>query len=53
MFGLGQTEIIVILVIMFLLFGYKKLPLIGENMGKAVKKLKSGVNDDNEDSSIC
>src|SRR5512135_2355442 len=40
MFGLGLREIIVILVIFFVLFGAKRLPQIGEGLGKTMKELR-------------
>ena len=40
MFGLGFQEILVILAILFLLFGVKKLPEIGEGLGKTVKEIR-------------
>ena len=40
MFGLGLPEILVILVIFLFLFGAKKLPQIGEGLGKTVRELK-------------
>jgi sec-independent protein translocase protein TatA len=40
MFGLGLQEIIIILVIFLLLFGAKRLPQIGEGLGKTIKELK-------------
>lgn len=39
MFGLGLPEILVILVIILFLFGAKKLPQIGEGLGKTVREL--------------
>jgi sec-independent protein translocase protein TatA len=40
MFGLGLPEIIIILVIFFVLFGAKRLPQIGEGLGKTMKELR-------------
>ncbi len=47
MFGLGTTELVVILVIILILFGVGKLPEIGSGMGKAIKNFKQAA-DDNE-----
>jgi len=41
MFGLGWPEILVILIILFFLFGAKKLPAIGENLGKTIRELRT------------
>ena len=40
MFGLGLPEILVILVIFLFLFGAKRLPQIGEGLGKTVRELR-------------
>lgn len=40
MFGLGLPEIVIILVIILILFGAKRLPEIGEGLGKTIKELK-------------
>jgi sec-independent protein translocase protein TatA len=40
MFGLGLPEILVILVIFFVLFGAKRLPQIGEGLGKTIRELR-------------
>ena len=45
MFGLGVTEILVILVVAFLLFGPQQLPEVGRQVGKAVKGLKEATDD--------
>ena len=40
MFGLGYQEILLILVILFLLFGVRKLPEIGKGLGETVKEIR-------------
>jgi len=43
MFGLGTTELIIILGIAFVFFGGKKLPEIGAGLGKAITSFKKGL----------
>src|SRR5713101_2108139 len=45
MFGLGVTEILVILIVAFLLFGPQQLPEVGRQVGKAVKGLRDVTED--------
>lgn len=45
MFGLGTTELILILVIVLIIFGVGKLPEIGSGFGKAIKNFKKASND--------
>jgi sec-independent protein translocase protein TatA len=40
MFGLGAGELIVVGVILFLLFGAKRLPEIGKGLGGAIREFK-------------
>ena len=45
--GLGMTEILIILVVVLLLFGAKRLPEIGASMGKGIREFKKSINDVN------
>lgn len=45
-FGLGMPELVVILIIILLLFGPKNLPKIGSALGRTVKNLRAGMEDD-------
>ena len=40
MFGLGTTELVVIGVIVFLIFGAKRLPDIGKGVGGAIREFR-------------
>ena len=44
LFALGTTEIIVIILIIVVLFGAKKIPELMRGMGKGVKEFKDAVN---------
>ena len=48
MFGMGPMELGIILVIVVVLFGAKRLPEIGAGFGKAIKNFKVGVSGDDE-----
>ena len=48
MFGLGATELGIILVIVVVLFGARRLPEIGSGVGKAIKNFRSGMSDKDE-----
>ncbi len=42
-FNLGVTELIVIMVILLLVFGAKRLPEIGSSMGKGIREFKKSI----------
>ena len=51
--NLGPTELILILLLVVLLFGAKKLPALARSMGKSIKEFKKGakgVSDEPENS---
>jgi len=45
MFGLGSTELIIILVLVLVIFGAGKLPEIGGALGKGIRSFKKGILD--------
>jgi len=48
MFGLGTTELLLILVIVMVLFGAKKLPALGEGLAKGIKSFRTNIADEKE-----
>ena len=46
MFGLGMTELIVILIIVVLIFGPKRLKTIGSDLGTAIKGFRKAVTEE-------
>lgn len=43
MFGLGTTELIIILVLALIMFGAGRLPEVGSALGKGIKNFKKGI----------
>ncbi|MCA1743826.1 MAG: twin-arginine translocase TatA/TatE family subunit [Desulfonatronovibrio sp.] len=48
MFGIGMTELLIIMVIILVIFGANKLPEIGSGMGKAIKNFKKATTEPEE-----
>jgi sec-independent protein translocase protein TatA len=48
MFGLGATELVIILVIILLIFGVGKLPQLGEGVGKMFSGFRKAVREGEE-----
>lgn len=50
MFGtIGTQEIVLILFILLLLFGAKRLPELGQSLGKGIREFKRGVQEIQEE----
>ena len=50
MFGqIGMQEIILILFSLLLLFGARRLPELGQSLGKGIREFKRGLNEIKED----
>lgn len=43
--GLGTTELLVIMLVVLLLFGGKKIPELMRGLGKGVRSFKDGMNE--------
>jgi|SaaInl7_135m_RNA_FD_contig_31_2238748_length_352_multi_3_in_0_out_0_1 sec-independent protein translocase protein TatA len=46
MFGLGTTELIIILIIVLVIFGAGKLPKVMKDVGKGVKSFKEAMSEE-------
>ncbi|MCY4357322.1 MAG: Sec-independent protein translocase subunit TatA [Gammaproteobacteria bacterium] len=49
--GIGIWQLLIILLIVFMLFGTKKLRSLGSDLGGALKGFKSAMKDDKDDQS--
>ena len=49
MFGLGSTELIIILVLVLIIFGAGKLPQVGGALGKGMRNFKDGIKEGNDE----
>ena len=47
-FGLGASELLIILLIVLVLFGGRRLPEIGSGVGKAIKNFKTALSGKDE-----
>ena len=52
MFGIGTTELIIIMFIILLIFGAKKLPELAQGLGKGIREFKKASNEIQEELKI-
>ncbi len=45
MFGIGSTELLIILFIILLVFGSKKLPELAQGLGRGIREFKKATSD--------
>ena len=48
-FGLGQTEMILIVFVVLLLFGAKRIPELGRSIGSGMRNLKKGIQEGDDE----
>lgn len=49
MFGIGTSELVIILIIILIIFGVGKLPSIGTGIGQAIKNFKKASSESDTD----
>jgi len=49
MFGIGQTELLIFLVVAMVLFGSARLPTLMRNLGRSATEFKKGMRDEDSD----
>ncbi|MEY2399054.1 MAG: sec-independent protein translocase protein TatA [Actinomycetota bacterium] len=49
MFGLGTTELIIVLVVVMLVFGSSRLPKLARSLGQAQKEFKEGIKEGHQE----
>ncbi len=47
--GIGPTEVIIVLVIVLLLFGAKRIPEVGRSLGQGMREFKDSVTGKDKD----
>ncbi|HHE54709.1 MAG TPA: twin-arginine translocase TatA/TatE family subunit, partial [Caldithrix abyssi] len=45
MFGIGTSELLIILFIILLVFGSKKLPELAQGLGRGIREFKKAANE--------
>ncbi len=48
MFGIGATELMILLAIVLVVFGARRLPELGAGVGRAIKNFKAGLSGKDE-----
>jgi sec-independent protein translocase protein TatA len=47
--NVGPTEIIVVLALVLIIFGPKRLPELGHSLGKGIREFRSSISSENDD----
>lgn len=50
--NIGPTEIIVVLAIVLIIFGPKRLPELGRSLGRGIREFKGSISGDHDDEPV-
>jgi sec-independent protein translocase protein TatA len=51
-FGIGVTELIILLIALLIIFGPKRLPEMGRSLGKGMREFKDSISGKDEDEAV-
>ena len=52
-FGIGVTELVILLVVLLIIFGPKRLPEMGRSLGKGMREFKDSISGKDDDDEPC
>ena len=52
-FGIGVTELVILLVALLVIFGPKRLPEMGRSLGKGMREFKDSISGKDDDDEPC
>lgn len=52
MLGLGPKELIILVFVLVLLFGAKRIPELARSIGEAIRQIRGGFSDDDKGNTI-
>jgi sec-independent protein translocase protein TatA len=51
-FGIGVTELVILLVVLLIFFGPKRLPEMGRSLGKGMREFKDSISGNDSDEAV-
>jgi len=51
-FGIGVTELVILLVALLIIFGPKRLPEMGRSLGKGMREFKDSISGKDDDEAV-
>ena len=52
MFGMGHWEILIIFVVILLIFGAKRIPVMAQGLGKGIREFRTAMRDVQEETDV-